>query len=120
KVDGLASGCTLTMLADTLAAHLPEGPPADASDAHDDDAAERKPPQGVLLVGHEPDFSEIIGAIVGRKGAAALQLKKGALCRVDLDPTIPGWRWSAANLRGAGRLAWLLTARQLGRLGAGG
>jgi phosphohistidine phosphatase len=120
EVDGLAPGCTLTMLADVLAAHLPEGPPADAAGTHDDDdAAARKPAYGVLLVGHEPDFSEIIGAIVGRKGAAAVQLKKGALCRVDLDPTIPGWRWSAANLRGAGRLAWLLTAKQLGRLGAG-
>jgi phosphohistidine phosphatase len=119
-VDGLASGCTLTMLADALAAHLPAGPPEDESagmPADDEEVAELKPSYGVLIVGHEPDFSAIIGAIIGRKGSAEVQLKKGALCRVDLNPNIPGWRWSAANLRGSGQLVWLLTAKQLGRLG---
>jgi phosphohistidine phosphatase len=122
SVDELASGCTLTMLANALAAHLPGGAPADTAAeaaATGEEATEIKASFGVLLVGHEPDFSEIIGAIIGRKGSAEVQLKKGALCRVDLNPNIPGWRWSAANLRGAGRLAWLLTAKQLGRLGAG-
>jgi phosphohistidine phosphatase len=118
-VDGLASGCTLTMFADALADHLPPGPPDDGADAraHDEEAAALKPSYGVMLVGHEPDFSEIIGGIIGRKGSAAIQLKKGALCRVDLNPNSPGWRWSAANLRGSGQLAWLLTAKQLGRMG---
>lgn len=122
SVDELASGCTLTMLANALAAHLPGGAPEDAAaeaPATGEEATEIKTSFGVLLVGHEPDFSEIIGAIIGRKGSAEVQLKKGALCRVDLNPNAPGWRWSAANLRGAGRLAWLLTAKQLGRLGAG-
>ena len=118
-VDGLASGCTLTMCAAALAAHLPEGPVDEGAEAHsgDDEAAALKPSYGVMLVGHEPDFSEIIGAIIGRKGSAAVQLKKGALCRLDVDTGGPGWRWSAANLRGSGQLAWLLTAKQLARLG---
>jgi phosphohistidine phosphatase len=119
-VDELASGCTLTMIADALAAHLPAGREEDGAETHanDDETAALKPSYGVMVVGHEPDFSEIIGAIIGRKGSAVLQLKKGALCRVDVDTSGPGWRWSAANLRGSGRLDWLLTAKQLARLGS--
>jgi phosphohistidine phosphatase len=119
-VDGLASGCSLTTLAETLATHLPASPLGDEpafAPTNGDEAAAHKRSYGVLVVGHEPDLSEMIGGIVGRKGSAAVQLKKGALCRVDLDPSIPGWRWSAANLRGSGELAWLMTAKQLGRLG---
>jgi phosphohistidine phosphatase len=119
-VDGLAPGCSLTTLAETLAAHLPDASPDDepaATPMNGEAASALKRSYSVLLVGHEPDFSELIGAMIGRKGAAEVQVKKGALCRVDLDPSIPGWRWSAANLRGSGDLAWLLTAKQLCRLG---
>ncbi len=115
---GLASGCTLVALAETLAAHLPTPPPPEAADAtaheHSTGAAF---PGGVLLVGHEPDFSMLIGTLIGRKGSAAITLKKAALCRVDLDPTAHGWRWDAAHLRASGALVWLLTAKQLSRMG---
>jgi phosphohistidine phosphatase len=121
-VDALASGCTLGALAEVLAAHVPlpqetSGTTTTANgDAHTDPAAPHLL-DSVLLVGHEPDFSAIIGAMIGRKGTATMLLKKGGLCRVDLEPAVDGWRWAAANLRGSGTLVWLLTAKQLGRLG---
>jgi phosphohistidine phosphatase len=112
---GLASGCTLGTLASVLAAHLPV-PPVHNGTTSDAEPAEPAP-RGVLLVGHEPDFSTLLGAIIGRRGNAAIQLKKGALCRVELESEVDGWRWSPANLHGSGTLVWLLTAKQLGRLG---
>jgi phosphohistidine phosphatase len=116
---GLASGCSLVELAQTLAEYVPV---AQAPDAAENGAPPAGPaggvvPRGVLLVGHEPDFSMLIGALIGRKGSASIVLKKGALCRVDLDPTVDGWRWDTTHLRTSGALAWLLTARQLGQLG---
>jgi phosphohistidine phosphatase len=121
--DGLVSGCTLGGLAEVLATHLPlprpsaTHTPPEGAPAAETAAPEPRLPDGVLVVGHEPDLSAIIGAMIGRKGTAVVPLKKGGLCRVDLDPTVAGWRWAAANLRGSGALEWLLTAKQLGRLG---
>jgi len=51
--------------------------------------------QAILLVGHEPDFSETIGELVG---GASIVCKKGALARVDVDEVRP--------LRG--HLVWLI------------
>jgi phosphohistidine phosphatase len=51
--------------------------------------------QALLLVGHEPDFSETIGALIG--GGQVL-CKKGALARVDLCPEHPP----------RGHLVWLI------------
>ena len=113
---GLASGCTLATFAETMAEHAPLPRPSSA-DAGGQTAADPPLPRRVLLVGHEPDFSDIIGQMVGQRGAAAITLKKGALCRVDLDPEVDGWRWAPANLRGSATLAWLLTAKHLSRLG---
>jgi phosphohistidine phosphatase len=49
----------------------------------------------IMLVGHEPGFSEVIGELIG---GGRVVVKKGALARVDL---LPG-----RGLRG--RLIWLL------------
>jgi phosphohistidine phosphatase len=38
----------------------------------------------VLLVGHEPDFSEAIAAMLGLKDAAALKIRKASLTGVEL------------------------------------
>ena len=54
----------------------------------------------LMLVGHEPDFSATIGALVG---GAAVVMKKGGLARVDL----------AAPDRLRGELVWLLPPRAL-------
>lgn len=77
--EALAPGCELAQLAELLAEHR---------------AAEQ-----VLLVGHEPDFSQMIGELTGGR----VQMKKGALARVDLPAIEPG----------AGALAWLLPPRVL-------
>ena len=49
----------------------------------------------ILLVGHEPGFSEVIGELIGEGYVA---MKKGALARVDLLP----------GRKPRGRLIWLL------------
>jgi phosphohistidine phosphatase len=50
----------------------------------------------VMLVGHDPDFSELAASLVG---AGYLPLKKGALARIDLSlPLAPG----------CGTLRWML------------
>ena len=38
----------------------------------------------VLLVGHEPDFSETIAAMLGLGDAAAIKLRKASLTGVEL------------------------------------
>lgn len=78
--DELAPGCDIAQLFALLGEHR---------------AAER-----VMLVGHEPDFSILIGALTG--GSRVL-MKKGGLGRVDID----------LLEEGAGTLAWLLPPRAL-------
>jgi len=50
----------------------------------------------ILMVGHEPDFSETIGALIG---GGRVVCKKGSLARVDLESLHPP----------RGRLVWLVT-----------
>jgi phosphohistidine phosphatase len=78
--DELAPGCDIAQLFALLGEHR---------------AAER-----VMLVGHEPDFSSMIGALTG--GSQVL-MKKGGLARVDIERLE----------QGAGTLKWLLTPRIL-------
>src|SRR5690349_731843 len=78
--EALAPGCDV----DRLLALLREQPEA----------------RQVMVVGHEPDFSELIGALTG---GSKVQLKKGGLGRVDLD----------ALEAGTGTLVWLLPPRML-------
>jgi phosphohistidine phosphatase len=54
----------------------------------------------VMLVGHEPDFSSLIGVLTG--GSKVL-MKKGGLARVDIERLE----------RGIGTLVWLLPPRVL-------
>jgi phosphohistidine phosphatase len=53
-------------------------------------------PRRAVLVGHDPDFSELLSLLVG---APELSMRKGALARVDLDEPIEA---------GGGVLRWLL------------
>jgi phosphohistidine phosphatase len=50
----------------------------------------------VMLVGHDPDFSSLASTLVG----AAIELRKGALARIDLP--------DAAATAGEGALRWLI------------
>ena len=54
-----------------------------------------------VLVGHDPDFSDLAGELVGAPG---LDLKKGAIVRIDVGGDLAP---------GAGRLRWLLSPEAL-------
>jgi phosphohistidine phosphatase len=60
----------------------------------------------VGVVGHEPDLGRLVGWLLAGEGGAAVELKKGAACLLDLPEAAPG----------RGKLLWLLTPRQLRRL----
>lgn len=53
--------------------------------------------QRVLLVGHDPDFSDLASVLIG----AAVALRKGALARIDFDGPLA---------EGSGTLRWLVPA----------
>jgi phosphohistidine phosphatase len=55
----------------------------------------------VMLVGHEPDFSRVISAVIG---GGALEMHKGGLARIDLTQSDPP----------RGDLVWLATPALLG------
>src|SRR5262245_47354619 len=57
--------------------------------------AKHREAEGLMLVGHEPDFSETIGALTG---GGRVNMKKGALACVEVD--------DGAGLKGT--LAWLI------------
>ena len=75
----------------------------------------------VMLVGHEPDLSGIIAALIGSNhGGARVEMKKGACCRIDLPAgALRKAGGSPEKLAGAGTLAWLMTASQLAMIGGG-
>jgi phosphohistidine phosphatase len=83
-VDALAPGCDIVRLRDLIGEYR---------------SAER-----VMVVGHEPDFSEMIGALTG---GSRILLKKGGLARVDLETVGIG----------AGTLVWLLPPLALRKAG---
>jgi phosphohistidine phosphatase len=78
--DELAPGCDVEQLFALLGEHR---------------AAER-----VMVVGHEPDFSSMVGQLTG---GSRVMLKKGGLARVDLEVLDAG----------AGMLVWLLPPKAL-------
>lgn len=55
----------------------------------------------LLLVGHEPDFSETIAALIGLSKVASLKIRKASLTAVDLPE----------NVTGTGQLQFLIPAR---------
>ena len=61
-------------------------------------------PQCVLLVGHEPDLSRMISLLVSGGSEAAIELKKGGLCKLTTEKLTFG---QCATLH------WLLTPKQL-------
>jgi len=61
----------------------------------------------VAVVGHEPDVSELLAAILGSKDAAAFTFKKGGAAAVDV----------AGPLGQGGVLLWSMPPRLLRRLG---
>lgn len=64
-------------------------------------------PQTVLLVGHEPDLSNLISVLVTGGSDARIELKKGGLCKLTTNKLVFG---QCATLH------WLLTPKQLREL----
>lgn len=66
----------------------------------------------MLIVGHEPVLSELIGLLCfGVQREGAVELKKAGCAGVEVERTGP-------SARGQGRLLWLMTAKELRRLGS--
>ena len=66
---------------------------------------ELKPaPENLLLVGHEPSLSRLISLLVSGEPDAAIEMKKGGLCKLEVWEL---WHGQCA------RLAWLLTPLQM-------
>jgi len=66
-----------------------------------------RPLAALLLVGHEPDLSRLISILLSGREGLPVMMKKGALCKLSCARVEPG----------AAQLDWLMTARQLGRMG---
>ena len=62
----------------------------------------------VVLVGHEPDLSQWAGYMSTGTARSVVRMKKGSVCRLDMpEQAQPG----------EACIAWLLTLKQLARLG---
>ena len=62
----------------------------------------------IILVGHEPFMSRLISTLLTGQDGMALELKKAGFCRLSIEKLVFGQ---------CARLHWLLTPRQLARLG---
>lgn len=60
----------------------------------------------VLLVGHEPNFSELTSHLLAGHRKVMIDFKKAGLCKVTAEPIAPG----------GATLEWLLTPRQMERM----
>lgn len=85
-----------------LAGDHPERVLPDLAAHHDGDHEDAL----IVLVGHEPHLSRLLGHLVGGAGER-LPFKKGGAALVEIDPAAPA----------AGRLIWFLPPRLLRRLG---
>jgi phosphohistidine phosphatase len=84
-------------LVDPLSAATVERILADAGD-----------PSRPILVGHDPDFSELVGLLTG---ATRIAMRKGAIARIDVERPLT---W------GEGALRWLLPPELIPDLGRAG
>ena len=67
-------------------------------------AREEPAPNKVLLVGHEPDLSQLISLLVSGGLQLQMDFKKGGLCKVEVEKLRAGK---------CATLAWLLTPKQM-------
>ena len=67
----------------------------------------RPAPEGVLLVGHEPDLSELATHLLTGGRHLNINFKKAGLCKLTVQPVAPG----------RATLDWLLTPKQMERMG---
>jgi len=67
--------------------------------------------ENIVLVGHEPFLSGLISVLLTGRPGMKMDLKKGALCKLSVEDLRFG---------DCASLCWLLTPRQLARLGKRG
>jgi phosphohistidine phosphatase len=60
-------------------------------------------PERVMIVGHEPSLSRFVSSVIAGNEKAALDLKKGGLCKISMQ----------SLSRSRGSLEWLLAPGQL-------
>ena len=65
----------------------------------------------IMLVGHEPDLSALIGSLIAGTTPARVELKKGACACLSFDAS--SLKSKAAADAPAATLLWLMTARAL-------
>jgi phosphohistidine phosphatase len=71
--------------------------------------------QELMIVGHEPDQSELIAELIGGTGLhARIQMKKAACCCIKLSSSTG--RPAGPQLAGKGQLIWHLPPQVLARL----
>lgn len=73
-------------------------------------AAHAKQVSAVLLVGHEPQLSELTSLLLSGSGGLSVDFKKAGVCCLQAGPGLK---------RGQAILRWLLTPKQLRLLGRG-
>ncbi|MBI3665574.1 MAG: phosphohistidine phosphatase SixA [Acidobacteria bacterium] len=78
--------------------------PAESPEKVWEEIRQHREAKQVLLAGHEPQFSSLVSYLMGAPNAR-VEMKKGAMARVDIDSLGP---------RPAGVLVWLLTAKLAG------
>ena len=61
-------------------------------------------PKNILLVGHEPYLGKLVSLLTAGSTNLALDLKKGGLCKVEIE---------TLRLGRCGTLTWLLTPKQM-------
>ena len=61
----------------------------------------------ILLIGHEPYLSTMIGEMVSGNGNSHISLKKGGLAKIRVTSFVP---------KASGELRWLLTPKQIRKL----
>jgi phosphohistidine phosphatase len=100
--DALAGGLARKPTVGETPSLAPGGGPAAVAAAV---AAQARKHRRIALVGHEPDLGELAASLLKAKGA--VEFRKGAVCRIDVDVATPG---------GPGVLRWFLTPKALRRM----
>lgn len=49
--------------------------------------------EAVMVVGHNPNLSEFLGRVIGDGAEASIELKKGAIAKVEVRPTYAALQW---------------------------
>jgi phosphohistidine phosphatase len=69
--------------------------------------AKMKRQSSVMIVGHEPYLTMLIGEIISGNPDSNISLKKGGLAKIEIEVFLP---------RISGELRWLLTPRQITKI----